>query len=71
MTTTIQDLKLNQEEQILVAIENDDYTTLQALARATDDDEFAAELRQLAAVAYNNTWGYDESRDNSLWLKLK
>ncbi len=54
------------EEELLSAIERDDYDTLSSMAQTVEDDELAAEIRQYAAVAHRNCWGHDEDRDNHL-----
>lgn len=52
-----------EEQDIIDAINNDDYAMLRSIADDTTDDEEAAELRRAAQVAYNNVWSYDRARD--------
>lgn len=52
------------EERMLEAIENDDYVTLYALAKETNDEDLAEDCRRYALNARNNCWGYDEAKDN-------
>lgn len=55
MHMSIHDAKIDFEETLLTAIQNDDHSTLFALAnQVADDQEFAAEIRQYAWNAFNN-----------------
>ena len=52
------------EERMLEAIENDDYDTLYALAKETNEEDIAEDCRRYAKTAQSNCWGYDEAKDN-------
>lgn len=52
------------EDQIVIAIDNDDYVKLRQLAKNTEDPAEASELRAYAAQAYNRAWAYDEQQGN-------
>lgn len=54
----------NIEERMLEAIENDDYVTLYALAKETNDEDLAEDCRRYAKNAQDNCWYYDEAKDN-------
>lgn len=54
----------NLEDRMLEAIENDDYVTLYALAKETNEEDIAEDCRRYAKTAQSNCWGYDEAKDN-------
>lgn len=52
------------EDRMLEAVENDDYDTLYALAKETNEEDIAEDCRRYAKTAKANCWGYDEAKDN-------
>lgn len=66
MHTTLE--KVDAANTLMRAIENDDYELLFALAKKTEQFDYAHAkyIRRLAFTARQNVWGHDEERDNSL-----
>jgi hypothetical protein len=66
---SIKDARLDRQECVQWAIQNDDNEQLYKLAqlfKEEGEDEVADELRKLARQAEKNNWAYDEARDNNL-----
>jgi len=54
------------EEDIIQAINNDNYTALRRMANETEDLDEAAQLREESDVAFNRVWDHDMRVDNAL-----